>query len=86
MSLLSASRQVLQSLSQESIVQTESPKRFKDVVQKEVKEARNSLKTVDEYVGKIKNRVDYLSTQEEKMAKKMRIMADVLAKRDQIIH
>jgi hypothetical protein len=49
------------SLSQESIVQTESPKRFQDVVLKEVKEAKNSLKTVDEYVGKIKNRVDYLS-------------------------
>lgn len=33
--------------------------------------ARNDLQTVDEYVGKMRNRIDYLANEEQRMTKKI---------------
>ncbi len=54
-------------------------------MKKQIFEARSSLHTVDEYVNKIKNRVDYLAQSESRMQQKIDRMQELMAKREQVI-
>lgn len=45
-------------------------------------EAKNSLQTVDEYVGKMRNRVDYLAQAEVRMLNKIDRMHNIMMKRE----
>ena len=47
--------------------------------------ARSELQTVDEYVGKMRNRVDYLANEETRMNNKIERMHDIMAKRENIL-
>ncbi len=42
-------------------------------------DARSSLQTVDEYVGKMRNRVEYLVASEARMLRKIKNMNQILA-------
>ena len=48
----------------------------------EILAARNNLTTVDEYVGKMRNRVDYLANEEHRMLTKIDRMHEIMAKRE----
>ena len=45
-------------------------------------EARSGLETVDEYVTKMRNRVDYLQKSEKRMINKIDRMSDIMQKRE----
>jgi hypothetical protein len=40
---------------------------------------------VDEYVGKMRNRIDYLANEEKRMVNKMDRMTDLMGKRQDIM-
>lgn len=48
-------------------------------------DAKSGLQTVDEYVGKMRNRVDYLAQSEARMLNKIDRMHEIMAKREQVI-
>ena len=48
-------------------------------------EARGGLQTVDEYVTKMRNRVDYLQQSEKRMINKIDRMSTIMEKREQVI-
>lgn len=47
--------------------------------------ARSSLETVDEYVVKMKNRLDYLANEESRMLKKIDRMNSLIVKREKVL-
>ena len=47
--------------------------------------ARSSLETVDEYVVKMKNRLDYLANEENRMLKKIDRMNSLIQKREKVL-
>lgn len=47
--------------------------------------ARSSLETVDEYVMKMKNRLDYLANEESRMLKKIDRMNSLIQKREKVL-
>lgn len=51
-------------------------------VKGELMEAKNSLSTVDEYVGKMRNRVELLKKKEEEMSKKIDVFNKSMEKRE----
>jgi hypothetical protein len=47
--------------------------------------AKNNLETVDEYVIKMKTRLDYLAQEESRMMKKIERMNSLISKRESVL-
>lgn len=52
------------------------------ILKKHIVEAKSGLATVDEYVGKMRNRLDYLVQSEQRMLSKIDRMNEIMQKRE----
>lgn len=55
------------------------------MLKKHIVEAKSGLATVDEYVGKMRNRLDYLVQSEQRMLSRIDRMNEIMQKREQVI-